>query len=123
MVTQVLMVVLLVAVVAVEVAAVTLVVRSPLRRKWGWVFVALLGITQLEFFWPAGPSRFNALALLLLGVGVYRHDGGPWTVALSFPLGAIIAMRRARRATREAAEAAETVEAPEAEAPEAETLR
>jgi hypothetical protein len=100
---------------AIGVAAFTLwaafaVARTPMPRRWAWVVVALLGIGKLAINWTTGETSTHLLSLPLFGGSVGRNGlFGPWIVACSFPLGAILALRRRHRVLRETAIASAAV--------------
>jgi hypothetical protein len=74
------------------------VVRSPLKRRWLWVIVALLGFGKLSVAWHTGAVTSQWMALQLFGAGLIREGfNGPWWVIVSLPGGASIALDRRRR--------------------------
>ena len=82
------------------------VVRSPLKRRWLWVIVALLGFGKFGVEWRTGTVTQQWMAVQLFGTGLVR-DGlyGPWWILVSMPGGAILALDRRRRAIAGQAEA------------------
>jgi hypothetical protein len=75
------------------------VVRSPLKRRWVWVIVALVGFGKFGVEWRTGTVTQQWIAVYLFGTGIGR-DGlyGPWWIFLSMPGGAVLALDRRRRA-------------------------
>jgi hypothetical protein len=82
------------------------VVRSPLKRRWVWVIVALLGFGKFGVEWRTGTVTQQWIAVQLFGTGIVR-DGfyGPWWIFLSMPGGAVLALDRRRRAIADQARA------------------
>lgn len=76
-----------------------LVVQTPMRRRWLWAAVALLGAGKFGFNWTTGETFIQPWSIQLFGAGLYRAGiVGPWFVLVSFPAGALIALDRRRRA-------------------------
>jgi hypothetical protein len=75
------------------------VLRSPLKLKWLWATIALLGYGRVGVEWNTGVLRTDWHSLHLAGFGIVR-DGlyGPWWVFVSLPAGAFLALDRRRRA-------------------------
>ena len=75
------------------------VVRSPLKRRWVWAIVALVGFGKFGVEWRTGTVTQQWIAVYLFGTGIGR-DGlyGPWWIFLSMPGGAVLALDRRRRA-------------------------
>jgi len=65
-----------------------------LAKKALWVVFILLGFGQLAVDWTSGEWRFVPLHLQLLGAGLTAPPGGPWTLSVSLPFGAIIFLLR-----------------------------
>lgn len=75
------------------------VVRSPLKQRWLWVIVALLGFGRFSIPWKNGSIVEQWLAVQLFSAGMQRQGFlGPWWIFLSLPGGAVIALDRRRRA-------------------------
>jgi hypothetical protein len=91
--------VLAIAVLVFSLYAAVQVVRSPLKRRWVWVIVALLGFGKFGVEWRTGTVTQQWIAVQLFGTGIVR-DGfyGPWWIFLSMPGGAVLALDRRRRA-------------------------
>ncbi len=86
-----------------------LCVRTPLkRRKWLWIVFILLGFGRLAVNWTTGEWLISPLYIQLLGASVFAPLYGPWTIAVSVPLGAILFLikRDKLRAVKEDAEVA-----------------
>jgi hypothetical protein len=74
------------------------VVRSPLKRRWLWVIVALIGFGKFGIEWGTGKVTQQWMAIQLFGAGIVRHGlYGPWWIYLSMPGGAFLALDRRRR--------------------------
>jgi hypothetical protein len=82
------------------------VVRSPLKRRWVWAIVALVGFGKFGVEWRTGTVTQQWIAVYLFGTGIGR-DGlyGPWWIFLSMPGGAVLALDRRRRAIADQAQA------------------
>lgn len=76
-----------------------MVARTPMRHRWWWAFVALIGVGQVAVDWTSGEILTRPFFVLLLSAGLER-DGqvGPWIMSIAFPVGAILALERRRRA-------------------------
>jgi hypothetical protein len=65
-------------------------VRTKLKgRKWPWVLFILLGIGKFAVNWTTGAWEFAPISVQLFGASATAPFYGPWTVAVSLPLGAI----------------------------------
>jgi hypothetical protein len=75
------------------------VVRTPMRRRWGWAVVALLGVGKVVVNWTSGETIAHLVSFPSITAPIARSELlGPWVVAVSFPLGAILALWRRQRA-------------------------
>jgi hypothetical protein len=83
-------------------ALIACVRTKPLRRKWLWVLFILAGFGKLAMNWTTGAWAFAPVSIQLFSASAFASPYGPWTIAVSVPLGALafIAYRRygARRA-------------------------
>jgi len=66
----------------------------PLRRKWIWAIIALLGICKLTVNWTTGLTLFTPIAFSLPPALFSFSAYGPWMVHLHLPLGAVIFLLR-----------------------------
>ncbi|HEY0038839.1 MAG TPA: MerC domain-containing protein [Longimicrobium sp.] len=74
------------------------VIRTPMPRRWGWAFLAVLAGGQATLNWTTGELFVNLIHLQLLGSGVQRSGmAGPWMLTVAMPLGAMMALLRRRR--------------------------
>jgi hypothetical protein len=89
---------------AISVAAFSLwaavqVARTAMPKRWGWALIALVGVGKFAVNWTTGELGTEILSVQLLGASAFRNGlVAPWIVAFSFPIGAIVAMRRRQRA-------------------------
>lgn len=84
------------------------VARTPMPRRWGWAFVALIGVGKFAVNWTTGELGTEILSVQLLGASVLRNGlVAPWIVAFSFPIGAIVALQRRQRALARMAQTSE----------------
>jgi len=91
---------------AISVYAAVQVVRSPLKRRWLWVIIALIGFGKFGVSWNTGSVTQQWMAVELFGAGIARFGlYGQWWIFLSMPGGAILALDRRRRALAGQAEA------------------
>jgi hypothetical protein len=68
-------------------------------RKWLWAIFILVGVGKLGVNWTAGTLIFTPLAVNIPCGGATTTNGfyGPWVVAVHFPLGAILFLRKRSR--------------------------
>jgi hypothetical protein len=86
-----------------SVAAAGLVARTPMRRRWLWALVALVGAGTFQLDWTTGATRIVPFNVLLLSSSVMRPGAyASWVVSFAFPVGAMLALQRRRRALRSA---------------------
>jgi hypothetical protein len=89
------MVASILSVVTFEAFTIWRVVKSSLPHKWRWILLALVGIGAGQVLWETGEFAYQLLNISLAGFGVTaRSTTGPWIVSVSFPIGAILTMRR-----------------------------
>lgn len=65
-------------------------------RKWPWVLFVILGFGQLAVNWTTGEWGFNLLSVQLFSASAAAAPYGPWTLAVSVPVGAIAFLLRRR---------------------------
>ncbi len=83
------------------VLAIAQVVRAPIRRKWLWVAVSLVGVARGWMSWNTGALGMQTISFQLFVIGWYRPGlYGPWLVYCSFPVGALWALEVVRRSRR-----------------------
>jgi hypothetical protein len=71
--------------------ALVLCVRTPFKgRKWPWVIFILMGIGKVAVNWTTDSWGVSLLSFQLLGASVSAQFCGPWIIAVSVPLGAIL---------------------------------
>jgi hypothetical protein len=76
--------------------AVYLCLKTDVERKWLWIIFILLGFSQIAIDWTSGALDASFLSVNILGVGFMRTGKGPWILAVSFPIGAIIFLMHRR---------------------------
>lgn len=59
------------------------------ERKWLWVIFILVGFGKLAVNWTTGEWGFVLLAVQLFSASAVAPLYGPWTIAVSVPVGAI----------------------------------
>lgn len=75
--------------------ALVLCVRTRLPgRKWPWVLFILLGVGKFAVNWTTGVWAVTPLAVQVFSASAAAPLYGPWTVAVSLPVGAIVFLLR-----------------------------
>jgi hypothetical protein len=73
------------------------VLASVRRMGVRWVLFCLVGVGKSTINWTTGDQAYNPLSWQLLAAGYFRPGPyGPWFIAWSLPLGAILAFLRWR---------------------------
>ena len=95
------------AAVAVTIAGVVRIWRSGLfARRWLWTLGALVGLTTLKMNWSTGEVAFHPVSFQIFSFSAFKQPlFEPWTLGVSLPLVALIALLKRRRQTREDASA------------------
>lgn len=96
MVARIIMVALIAVVLCFEVFAIVQVARSRLEHKWRWILFCLVGAAEYKLAWTSGLTGYNPFTASLLGFAVDKTGSGPWIVSVSFPIGALLALRKTR---------------------------
>lgn len=79
--------------------AAVVVARTPMRQRWLWTAIALLGVGKLSVNWTTAAFGVQPVVVQLLSASGQRTGAiGPWVLAISFPLGAVLALARRRAA-------------------------
>jgi hypothetical protein len=66
------------------------------KRKWLWVLFILLGFGRLAVNWTTGEWSLGLLSFQLFGASAAADLYGPWFVAVSAPIGAIVFLLKKR---------------------------
>jgi hypothetical protein len=61
-----------------------------IKRKWLWAIFILIGVGKLAVNWTTGQWTFQTLAFQVPCGTASAQLYGPWTVAVSLPLGALV---------------------------------
>jgi hypothetical protein len=71
---------------------------KPLKRKWLWVLFILVGFGKVAINWTTGEWGIAPLSVQLFSASAFAPLYGPWTVAASIPVGALVFLmyRRSR---------------------------
>lgn len=86
--------------------AFVLCLRTPIRRrKWLWAIFTLLGVAAFRMNWTTGQYAVQIFSVQLFGASMVSSFYGPWTIGISFPLGAVIFLLRRRSLIHQAAAA------------------
>jgi hypothetical protein len=81
-----------------EIATAVIVAMTPMPRRWLWAVFALFGVGTFAMNWTTGAVSSNLFYLQLIGSIQRVGLAGPWFVSVSFPLGAIVALRKRSQA-------------------------
>lgn len=65
-------------------------------RKWPWIVFILLGVGKVSVDWSTGQWGIMPLAVQLFSASAVASFSGPWELAVSLPLGAIVFLFRRR---------------------------
>jgi hypothetical protein len=66
-------------------------IKTKLRgKKWPWVLFILFGFGKFAVDWTTGESSFGLLSVQLFGASAAAQLYGPWILAASVPIGAIM---------------------------------
>ncbi len=71
--------------------------RTRVKWKWLWIPFILIGIGSIHLNWTTAQLGFQPLSLLVPGTSLTR--GGlyaPWVLSVSFPLGAVLFLKKRR---------------------------
>jgi hypothetical protein len=70
---------------------------TPMKRRWAWALLALVGAGTFAFNWTTGQGQLGLLNLLLFDAA-YGKGGpaSPWILQVAFPIGALLTLRRVR---------------------------
>lgn len=98
-----------------EIGAAVVVAKTPMRRRWLWAVFALFGVGSFAMNWTTGAVTSDLLSFQLIGSIQRVGLAGPWFISISFPLGAILALRKRQQAL--AGSAVSTPSAPGVDGP------
>jgi hypothetical protein len=68
-------------------------------RKWPWVLLVLVGVGKLAVNWTTGQLGFQPIAVQLFSASAAAPFYGPWTLAISLPVGAVLFLLRRQALT------------------------
>jgi len=72
---------------------------TPMKRRWAWALLALVGAGTFGFNWSTGQGQVALVHLLLFDAAfVKRGPAAPWILQVAFPIGAILTLRHVRSA-------------------------
>lgn len=105
-----LMIGLMIVCVGVAFGTAVLALFTPMKRRWAWALLALVGAGTFAFNWTTGEGRLLLFNLLFFDAA-YGKGGpaAPWVLQVAFPVGALMTLRRVRNARHAAAPAVEPV--------------
>jgi len=79
-------------------ALVVCIRTKPLPRKWLWIVFIIFGLGKVAVNWSTGQWGVQPLSLQLFSASAFAPFYGPWTIAFSLPVGAIVFLARRRTA-------------------------
>jgi hypothetical protein len=72
--------------------------RTKLRgKKWPWVLFILFGFGKFAVDWTTGEWSFGLLSIQLFGASGAAQLYGPWILAVSVPIGAIVFLLKKKK--------------------------
>jgi len=75
--------------------ALILCIRTQMTgRKWPWILFILIGVGKLAVNWTTGEFEVSPQAIQLFSASVLSTFNGPWELAVSLPMGAIVFLFR-----------------------------
>lgn len=77
-------------------ALVVCVRRKLPGRKWPWILFILFGVGKLAVNWTTGAWAVGPISVQLFSASAVQPLYGPWTLAVSIPLGAIVFLLKPR---------------------------
>lgn len=91
---------------------------TPIKRRWAWALLALVGAGTFAFNWTTGQGQLMLLKLLLFDTAVTKGGpAGPWVLQVAFPVGALMTLRRVRNGRHATAPATAVAPTPVQPAP------
>lgn len=76
--------------------------RARMPWRWLWAVFSLVGTSVFVFNWTTGQTAFGLLSVRFPVVGAaHAVPAAPWMLSVSFPIGAILTLRRVRQARTE----------------------
>ena len=92
-----LMIGLMIASVGMAFGTAVLALFTPMKHRWAWALLALVGAGTFAFNWTTGEGRLGLLNLLFFDAA-YMKGGpaAPWVLQVAFPVGALMTLRRVR---------------------------
>lgn len=94
-----LMIGLMIVCVGVAFGTAVLALFTPMKRRWAWALLALVGAGTFAFNWTTGEGRLGLLDLLLFDAAyLKRGPAAPWILQVAFPVGALMTLRHVRSA-------------------------
>lgn len=104
-----LMIGLLVVCVVVSFGSAIVALFTPMKRRWAWALLALVGAGTFTFNWTTGEGRLFLFNLLFLDAAfAKRAPAAPWVLQVAFPIGALLTLRHVRSARHAPAPASVT---------------
>lgn len=77
--------------------AFVLCLRTPMReRKWLWAIFTLIGVVTVRLNWANDDFSVSLISVQLFSASASQFLNGPWTLGVSFPLGAMMFLLRRR---------------------------
>ena len=73
---------------------------KPLKRKWLWLILILVGVCKFTVNWTTGKWSFAPLAIQMPPMHAFCAPYGPWLLGFSIPVVAIVFVLRERNLTQ-----------------------
>jgi hypothetical protein len=91
--------------------ALVVCIRTKFRgRKWPWVLFVIFGLGTFSVNWTTGKGVFLPLSFQLFSAGASAPLYGPWTLAVSVPVGAVTFLLLRKKLSTQTLEDEQTVQ-------------
>jgi hypothetical protein len=78
--------------------ALVVCIKTKLRgQKWPWILFIIFGLGKAAVNWTTGQRSFGLISIQLFGASGAAQLYGPWILAVSFPIGAVIFLLRKKK--------------------------
>jgi hypothetical protein len=82
------------------VALIQCIKTKELKRKWLWILFILVGFGTFSVNWTSGEWKIGLITFQIMSVSAFSLAYGPWTVAVSVPVGAVAFLEKRRKIRR-----------------------
>jgi len=102
------MIALMIVCVASAFGGVVLAPFTPIKHRWAWALLSLVGAGTFAFNWTTGQAHVALLNLRLFDAAFMKGGpAAPWIQKVAFPVGAMLTVRHVRNVRRAPAPALE----------------